>query len=155
MVKEYKSKEFFIQVSESIAKYKHTGIKDQPQLVRSSDTYNILKEIYDGDFYDCEKAYILFLSRSNHLIDSMLISMGGLTGTVIDCKKIFREALIRKSCGIIVCHNHPSGKCLPSQSDKDLTCKMKLAGDVVDIQVMDHLILTGDGYYSFADEGLL
>lgn len=154
-MKEYKSKEFFIQISESIAKYKHTGIKDQPKIIKPLDAYNILKEIYNNDFYDLEKAYVLFLSRDNHLIDSILISIGGLTGTVIDSKKVFREALIRKACSVILCHNHPSGRCLPSESDKTLTKKMKLAGDAIDIQLVDHIIITGNGYYSFGDEGFL
>lgn len=83
------------------------------------------------------------------------VSSGGITGTVADPKLIFVAALKASACGIIISHNHPSGNLKPSRPDEDLTAKIKQAGKFLDIQVLDHVIVTSEGYYSFADEGVL
>ena len=84
------------------------------------------------------------------------VSKGGLSGTVTDVRLIFQGAIKANASGIIVCHNHPSGNLNPSESDTKITHKIKEAGNIMDIQLLDHLILTMDGsYYSFADNGLL
>jgi len=83
------------------------------------------------------------------------ISIGGVSGTVVDAKLIFKKALEQLASAIILCHNHPSGNLKPSQADIDITRKLKQAGKTLDIDVLDHLIIAESGFYSFADEGLL
>ena len=85
----------------------------------------------------------------------MMISQGGLSGTIIDVRIILKMALEKLACSIILCHNHPSGNLIPSQADKDITNKIKEAGKFMDIPVLDHLIIGNDAYFSFADEGLI
>ncbi len=102
-----------------------------------------------------EEFWILLLSRSNKVIAKELISKGGLSGTVADPKIIFSIALQHQASSIILAHNHPSGNLKPSQQDIDLTKKLYQAGKILDINVFDHLIITDDGFLSFADEGLL
>lgn len=102
-----------------------------------------------------EEFWILLLSRSNKVIAKELISKGGLSGTVADPKVIFSIALQHQASSIILAHNHPSGNLKPSQQDIDLTKKLYQAGKILDIIVFDHLIITDDGFLSFADEGLL
>ena len=102
-----------------------------------------------------EEFYILLLSRSNSILSDHCISKGGFSQTVVDVKIIFKKALEEKASAMILCHNHPSGNLNPSEADKSLTKKIKSAGALFDIQVLDHLIVTGNGYYSFADEGLM
>jgi DNA repair protein RadC len=96
------------------------------------------------------------MNRSNSVLGIMAVSKGGLSGTVTDVRLIFQGAIKANASGIIVCHNHPSGNLKPSESDTKITRKIKEAGNLMDIQLLDHLILTMDGsYYSFADNGLL
>jgi DNA repair protein RadC len=102
-----------------------------------------------------EEFWILLLSRSNKVIAKELISKGGLSGTVADPKIIFSIALQHQASSIILAHNHPSGNLKPSQQDIDLTKKLYQAGKILDINVFDHLIITDDGFLSFADEGFL
>lgn len=83
------------------------------------------------------------------------ISKGGLTATIVDIRLVFKRALELAAVAIIVCHNHPSGKLTPSNADKQLTQKIKEAGDTLDIKLLDHLIITEKAYFSFADESLL
>ena len=102
-----------------------------------------------------EEFSVLVLNRANRVLGYARISQGGLSGTVADPKVIFQIALKSNSCSIIIAHNHPSGNTQPSEADIQLTRKLKDAGAVLDLPVLDHLILTSEGYYSFADEGLL
>ncbi len=83
------------------------------------------------------------------------VSTGGVTGTVADPKLVFVAALKANACSIIISHNHPSGNLKPSQADEHLTQKIKLAGQFLDIKLIDHIIVSSEGYYSFADEGLI
>ncbi len=102
-----------------------------------------------------EEFWILMLNRANLLIGPKKISEGGMTGTVADSKVIFRNALERSAVSIILCHNHPSGNLRPSEADLKLTKRLKEAGESIEIAVLDHLIVTQTGYFSFADEGLM
>ena len=103
-----------------------------------------------------EEFKLLLMNRSNSVLGIMPVSKGGLSGTVTDVRLIFQGAIKANASGIIVCHNHPSGNLNPSESDTKITNKIKEAGNLMDIQLLDHLILTMDGtYYSFADNGLL
>ncbi|MBN8694963.1 MAG: DNA repair protein RadC [Bacteroidetes bacterium] len=102
-----------------------------------------------------EEFWLLNLSRSNSVIKKELISRGGVSGTVVDTKMIFKSAVENLASSIIICHNHPSGNLKPSDADIRITKNIKEAGRVMDIQLFDHVIITESGYYSFNDEGML
>ncbi len=102
-----------------------------------------------------EEFWIILLNRGNQVIKKNQISSGGIAGTVVDVRLIFKIALENLSNSMILIHNHPSGNLKPSQADIDLTKKLKNAGVMMDIPVLDHLIITEKKYYSFADEGIL
>ncbi len=102
-----------------------------------------------------EEFWILFLNRSNKVINRMKLSQGGISGTVTDVRMVMKKAIEYLASGIIVCHNHPSGNLNPSESDSKITQKIKEAGNLMDIQLLDHLIISDKDYYSFADNGLL
>jgi DNA repair protein RadC len=101
-----------------------------------------------------EEFWVLYLNNSNKVIYKSQLSKGGITGTVVDVRLLFKTALENNATSIILTHNHPSGKLLASDADKDITKKLKLAGEQLDIKVLDHIIITETGYYSFQDEGI-
>jgi len=105
--------------------------------------------------YKHEVFAVIYLNRSNKINDFKIISEGGITGTVADPRIILKKALEEDAVSIILCHNHPSGSLKPSRADEELTHKIKEAAKYFDIKVLDHLIVGDDGYYSFADEGIL
>jgi DNA repair protein RadC len=132
---------------------KEMEVNERPKITGSRDVYDILK----ADLLDIphEEFWILLLNRANRVIRKSQISQGGIAGTVADPKIIFKLALDDLASGIILAHNHPSGNLTASQADLDLTKKLKEAGKLLDIQVLDHLIVAGQKYFSFADEGLI
>ncbi|HJS00016.1 MAG TPA: DNA repair protein RadC [Flavobacterium sp.] len=101
-----------------------------------------------------EEFWILYLNNSNKVLSKMQLSKGGITGTMVDVRLVFKTAIELGATAIILCHNHPSGALIPSESDKQITKKLKLAGDSLDVKVLDHLIVTETNYYSFVDEGI-
>jgi DNA repair protein RadC len=102
-----------------------------------------------------EEFHVIFLNNSSKIIGRDCFSKGGITGTIADVRLIMKAALEHKSTAIVLCHNHPSGNNRPSQSDIALTKKVKQAGEILDINVLDHVIIAHKEYYSFADEGVL
>lgn len=102
-----------------------------------------------------EEFWVLFLNNSNKIIKSEQLSKGGITGTIVDVRLAFKQALQLGAVSIILAHNHPSGTLKPSQADIQLTKKIKTAGESLDIKVLDHLIITEKAYFSFADENML
>ena len=102
-----------------------------------------------------EEFKVMLLNRGNKVIGVYEASSGGLTGTVADPRLILAAALKSLAVSIILSHNHPSGNLKPSRADEELTQKIKVAAAYHDIKVMDHIIITSEGYYSFANEGLL
>lgn len=119
----------------------------------SQDVFDIMQPVI-GDLSH-EEFWILYLNNSNKVLYKMNLSKGGLTGTMVDTRLVLKKALEVNATAIILCHNHPSGTLKPSASDISLTKKMKAAGEVMDIKILDHLIITQKNYYSFADEGML
>jgi DNA repair protein RadC len=119
----------------------------RPKISRSKDVEDVL-ELH-------EQFKILLLNRANRVTGIYEVSSGGLADTVADPKLIFGCALKAAASGIILAHNHPSGALQPSQTDMDLTKKLKEGGKLLDVQILDHIIITSEAYYSFADEGLL
>lgn len=125
-------------------------IKERPQVTSSQDAYDAIAPMLADLSH--EEFWLLILNRANRIMGREQVSSGGMTGTVVDAKIVFRKALEGQACSIILCHNHPSGSLYPSQADIKLTKKLVKAGESIDVTVLDHLIIAGDGYYSFADE---
>jgi DNA repair protein RadC len=130
---------------------------DRKKISCSRDAYKIFIDSWNPDTLEfLEEFKILLMNRSNSVLGILEISKGGISGTVSDVRVIFVAAIKGNASGIICAHNHPSGNLNPSESDTRLTQKLKEAGNLMDIQLLDHLILsTEDDYYSFADNGLL
>jgi DNA repair protein RadC len=128
-------------------------IPDVVQIKCSKDVADIFQPLLSDLAH--EEFWILFLNRSNKVIDRMKLSQGGISGTVTDVRLVMKKAIEYLASGIIVCHNHPSGNLNPSESDSKITSKIKEAGNLMDIQLLDHLIISDKEYYSFADNGLL
>ncbi|MBP6556847.1 MAG: DNA repair protein RadC [Flavobacterium sp.] len=101
-----------------------------------------------------EEFWVLYLNNSNKVIYKAQLSKGGITGTVVDVRLIFKMAFEHNATAIILSHNHPSGKLMASDADRDITKKLKFAGEQLDIKVLDHIIITENGYLSFQDEGI-
>ncbi|OFY36269.1 MAG: hypothetical protein A2W91_05585 [Bacteroidetes bacterium GWF2_38_335] len=130
--------------------------RDQIRKISSSrDAYQVFKDIWSGQMDTREEMMFLLLDRSNNVLGYHILSMGGITGTVADLRLLFSVALKSLATSVILAHNHPSGNLSPSEQDITLTRKIKEAGQIMDIQLLDHLIMTRDAYYSFADEGII
>lgn len=132
---------------------KEAETEEKPKVAGSREAFNLVK----GDLMDLahEEFWVLLFNRANRLIKKKRISEGGVSGTVADPKIIYKLALEELASGIIVVHNHPSGNLTASQSDITLTKKLKEAGKVLEVQLLDHIIVAGQKYFSFADEGIL
>jgi len=117
----------------------------------SKNVFVMMKPFFDDKTY--EEFWAIYLNNSNGILSKELCSKGGITSTVVDVRLLYKRALELSAVGIIVCHNHPSGSVKPSISDKELTHKIKQAGASLDIQLLDHLIITEKSYFSFADHG--
>ena len=128
-------------------------IPEVPQIKCSKDVADIFQPLLSDLAH--EEFWILYLNRSNKVIDRIKLSQGGISGTVTDVRIVMKRAIECLASGIIVCHNHPSGNLNPSESDSRITQKIKEAGNLMDIQLLDHLIISDKDYYSFADNGLL
>ncbi|MEK6506707.1 RadC family protein [Myroides sp. C4067] len=126
---------------------------EEPIITTSSDVFELISPII-GDL-EHEEFWVLYLNNSNKVKYKAPLSKGGITGTVVDIRLLFQTALEQKAVRIILTHNHPSGKVKPSDADIQITKKIKEAGRIMDIQLLDHLIITEYSYYSFADESIL
>ena len=132
----------------------NSSLRQRKDIIRSS------KDVYDrfalklADLAH-EEFWLLLLRRSNAVMSEVMISRGGLTGTVADPKVIFSKALAMRAAGIVAIHNHPSGSSNPSRADRELTKNLQWAGKMLDCPLLDHLIVAGDDYFSFADAGEL
>lgn len=129
---------------------------ERPKVSTSKDSYEILLKLWNENRIEMQEEFkVLFLNRSNKVIGVYDASMGGITGTIADARLILAAALKALATAIILSHNHPSGNLTPSKADEMLTLRLKEAARFHDITVMDHVIISKEGYYSFADEGLL
>jgi DNA repair protein RadC len=102
-----------------------------------------------------EEFWIVYLNNSNKVISKIQLSKGGITGTVVDVRLVFKMALEVGATSLVMCHNHPSGSLQPSEADKQITQKIKRAGESLEIFILDHLIVTETSYFSFVDQGVL
>jgi DNA repair protein RadC len=128
-------------------------LNNKEKIAGSRDVFELMHQYMQGEQY--ERFFAILLNRANRVLRVMEISNGGISGTVADPKKIFKMALDQNASSIILCHNHPSGNIQPSETDIKLTRKLKDAGLLLDLPVLDHIIYGDNIYFSFADEGMV
>jgi DNA repair protein RadC len=121
----------------------------------SFDVEKILRLFFEDEMDYRENFFVAILNNQNEILGVKRISTGGMTSTIVDIRLIFQTAILGHATSIIVAHNHPSGTLKPSEADKKITNKIKTAGSYLDIKLLDHLIFSREGYFSFADEGIL
>lgn len=123
----------------------------RPQITTSQEAFKVLFPLVEN--LNVEKFYVLYLNRAHRVIDKFCISTGGITGTVVDQRVVFNRALEVMATAMILCHNHPSGNLNPSDADNDMTTKIFKSSKILNIQLLDHIIIAGNSYYSYADDG--
>ncbi|MDT0642577.1 JAB domain-containing protein [Zunongwangia sp. F363] len=146
------------QVNEISIKYQgNFKISQAPKITSSVNAAELLFDMWNKDQIGLQECFkVMLLNNANRVKGIFEVSTGGITGTLVDLRILFAVVLKSLSCSMILSHNHPSGTLKPSEADKRLTEKIKKAGELLDIKILDHLILTPDGdYFSFADEGML
>lgn len=141
------------KLREVTAVYTKERVTDKIIISCSADVAKLAREIFPVNIEIREAMLVLLLNNSNQTISFSIASIGGITGTLVDVRLILRDALLTQATSIILVHNHPSGSLKPSQADLTITEKVKKAVEMMDIRLLDHLILTKDEFYSFADFG--
>ena len=151
------SKKRQFEVAEIQLSYKSNVKPSQrPKITSSKDVYDILLENWNEDKLEfVEQFKVVLLNRANRVLGIYEVSTGGVSATIADPRLIFGAAIKANASAIILAHNHPSGQLKPSDADLKLTKKLKDGGLYLEINVLDHVIVTSEGYYSFADEGVL
>nr|WP_321487274.1 DNA repair protein RadC [uncultured Draconibacterium sp.] len=132
---------------------KEADVFNKKQITGSKDAAEYFQPMLSD--LNHEEFWILLLNRGNRIIDSFMVSQGGISGTVIDVRLILKNALDKMASAIILCHNHPSGTMQASNADLNITRKIKSAAEIMDISVLDHIIIGQNNYLSLADEGML
>lgn len=132
---------------------KHTEISEKPKITSSKEAFDFIHSFISDIAH--EEFWVVFLNRSNRIIDKYKLSQGGISGTVIDVRLLLKRALEVLASSLVICHNHPSGNLQPSDNDIKITDKIKTAAQQMDIKLLDHLIIFDNSYLSFCDEGLL
>ncbi|GAQ12505.1 DNA repair protein RadC [Myroides odoratimimus] len=128
----------------------------RPQITSSYSAYQIALKAWDSNKIELlEQFKVLMLSNNNKVLGVLEVSSGGITGTIVDLRIIFSALLKAHATAFLIVHNHPSGKLAPSDADRQITRKIKEASKILDINLLDHLIITTESYYSFADEDIL
>ena len=146
---------FKSKLREVTAVYKTSDVVPNVKISQSKDVADYIRQVYPVEINIREAMIVLYLNNSNRTLGWSIASIGGLTATLVDTRLVVRDALLTQATGLILIHNHPSGTLKPSESDINITNKVKNAAKLLDIKMLDHLILTEDAYYSFADEGKL
>jgi len=127
-----------------------------PKVISSSDAYRLFLYVWDKDrICHIEEFKVMLLNRASRVLGICTLTRGTSCATLIDIRNLFACALLANACAVICCHNHPSGSLQPSRTDEEISRKLKEGGRLLDIQVIDHLIISPEGYYSFGDEGIL
>lgn len=127
--------------------------KEMPHIDNSCASEQLFRKIWSNKIEHVEEMYMILLNTANKSLGYSKVSTGGVSGTLVDIKIIFQIALIGNASAFIIAHNHPSGNLKPSNADISLTRKIKEAGEIMEIKLLDHLILTKEGFMSMADEG--
>jgi len=143
-----------LQAALELGTRRNSSYGEEKVMIRNSESafellYPIIGELEHEEFW------IIILNRAHKVLKTEKISQGGLTGTVIDTRMILKHALDKRATSIIISHNHPSGNKTPSEADINITKKIKAAAGIMDITVLDHIIVAGRTYFSFADDGLM
>lgn len=142
-----------LQVAFEIARRRKIAINSTRFVKSSQDVFNIFcPKLQD---LPIEEFHVVLLNRKNTILSMHKISEGGTTGTIVDAKVVFKKAIEQLASAIILIHNHPSGNKMPSQADIELTNKLKMFGELIDVTILDHIIIANDNYFSFADENIL
>jgi DNA repair protein RadC len=133
-----------------------TRRKETEKAIKITNSQQIQQEMSFLEGYAHEEFWVIYLRQNNTIIKMQQQSKGGISGTIVDVRLILKDAILSKASTIILCHNHPSGELKPSESDKQITDKIKQSAKLMDIKVLDHIIIGGTGgYFSFCDEGLI
>lgn len=144
------------KVAEIEVSYKPAAIANKPVIISALDAFTELIKFYNLETISLkEKFVVMYLNRGNKILGVFQLSEGGITATVVDVRLLLSVAVKIAAVNIILCHNHPSGNLIPSTADKEVTCRIIEACKLLDIKVLDHLIITGINYHSFAEHGLL
>lgn len=156
---------YIVQSADYISKSKYITVQDytdipsiQINIKSSIDVVDVLRKIYIMDEipFECQEAfYALYLNQSNKIISYKQISLGGISGTIVEPMHIFKTSIELLARGVIIAHNHPSGNLKPSTQDNTITDNLKKVAKLLDISLVDHIILTSGDYYSYADNGCL
>lgn len=155
-VKPLTESEVLFQIREVEIVYQSKKLTSMPQVKTSNDIYLILKEVFDKRKLDYkEEFYVVLLNRANFVLGVSRIGVGSTSGVSVNLKEVFQLVLKANASTVILSHNHPSGNLIPSDADLNLTQRIKKGCELLDIQLLDHLIVTSESYYSIADEGLL
>lgn len=150
-----KMKTYTSKLPEITLKYK-AGDYCKIKITQSFEAADFLRKLYDADLLEYREEFILLLlNRNNSTLGFIKIGSGGITGTVADPRMILSTALLAGATGMILSHNHPSGGLTPSDQDKELTKRIAQTAKIIDIQLLDHIIITKDSYFSFQDHGLI
>lgn len=128
-------------------------VLEKPKITSSKSVFEVMQPIL-GDLQH-EEFWVIYLNNANKIQFKMQLSKGGITGTLVDTRLVFKRAIELSATGIILCHNHPSGTLKPSAADLTLTKKIEEGGKLLDVKVLDHVIVTDKAYFSFADENLI
>jgi len=149
-----KAKAVTIAAALELGRRKSNAVEKVTESIKTSrDVYNHVKDRFQDLGH--EEFYIVLLNRSNKVQGIERISVGGISGTAVDGKVIFKKALEQAASGVVLCHNHPSGNLNPSRADIDLTKKLTSFGSMIEMPILDHLIITDKNYFSFADESMM
>ena len=146
-----------LQVTEVKLTYRNKlKASERPKVLSSKESYQILLKAFDAGTVELfESMKVMLLSNANRVLGIMDVSNGGISQTVVDVRLIMQSALLAKASGIILAHNHPDGALIPSAMDTAATHRIKKACEVLDIKLLDHIIITPESYYSYADEGMI
>jgi DNA repair protein RadC len=146
---------FKSMLREVSAVYKTSDVVPNVKISSSKDVADYIRQVYPVEINIREAMVVLYLNNSNRTLGWSLTSIGGITGTLVDVRLVLRHALLTQATNIALIHNHPSGSLKPSQAAILITTKVKKAGELMDIRLLDHIILAEDEFFSFADEGKL
>jgi DNA repair protein RadC len=129
---------------------------ERPCLMSSADIFKFLKEngVFHPDTIELRESFkVMLLNSANRLLGIAHLSEGGVSRTEVDMRHVMQAAILANAAGIVLCHNHPSGNVQPGTADDRMTERVKAASEIFDIRVLDHIVLSSEGYYSYADEG--
>jgi DNA repair protein RadC len=140
-------------IGEAVVEYRPAEVTEDLQIRSSRQAYQMFKDIIGNEVHERELFLVAYLNRAHKVLWTEIVHIGGITGTLYDIRLIVKKALVGNCTAMIIAHNHPSGANHPSENDRRTTKKLKEGCDFLDINLLDHIIVCEDSYYSFADNG--